>query len=321
MVLGSVFIDLHIPISRWREEWETQRRVKGVWDPTIHRETLLLEDGRSLSYFLDGKTNDSTLPYVFALHAMFLTGNSFLMTEPPTDCVLVCINRPGYEGSDCPVRNDATIPYDHRSFAHDINQLADHLQVKKFHIMGHSSGGPLALGCAAHLQGRVLSVGLFSPDPEYAHATAPNKKRFNAFCIGKVLPWMLQYCLCCLPLAQNNFRGVRNDYRMDISPYDFFIERDIKHPVLIYVGENDAVLPVDISRHVQSRLQNCRLEIVPKIGHLGLLRDAVLREFLEKLVAIADVERGMVTDLVQEESRDSFEGTLSAVHKRNIGLD
>ena len=319
MVLGYVFVDLHIPISRWREKWETQRRVKGVWDPILFRETLILEDGRSLSYFLDGNTKDATLPYVFALHAMFLTGNSFLMTEPPTDCVLVCINRPGYEGSDGPVRNVTTMPYDHRSFAHDIQQLADHLQVKKFHIMGHSSGGPLALGCAAHLQNRVLSVGLLSSDPEYAHAAAPNKKWVNACCIGKALPFLLQYCFCCLPLARNNFRGVKNDYRMDISPYDFFMERDIKHPVLIYVGENDAVLPVDISRHVHSRLQNCHLEIVPKIGHLGLLRDAVMREFLEKLVALADPEMGMVTGL--EERLDSFEGSSSAVHKRNIGVD
>jgi hypothetical protein len=31
---------------------------------------------------------------------MFLSGNSFLMTSPPTDYVLVCINRPGYFGSD-----------------------------------------------------------------------------------------------------------------------------------------------------------------------------------------------------------------------------
>ncbi|GAX27650.1 hypothetical protein FisN_13Hh258 [Fistulifera solaris] len=320
MVLGSVFIDLHIPISRWREEWQTQRRVKGVWDPALQRETLILEDGRSLSYFLDGP-KDPTLPYVFALHAMFLTGNSFLMTEPPTDCILVCINRPGYEGSDCPVRN-FTRPYDHRSFAHDIQQLADHLQVKKFHIMGHSSGGPLALGCAAHLLGRVLSVGLLSSDPEYAHATAPNKKWFNTCCIGKALPFMLQYCLCCLPLARNNFRGVRNDYRMDISPYDFFIERDIHHPVLIYVGENDSVLPVDISRHVHSRLQNCHLEIVPQIGHLGLLRDAVLRDFLEKLVALPDAEMGMAIDLIENgERQDSFEGMISAVHKRNVGID
>lgn len=327
MVFRSTFIDLHLPISRWRERWTNLRRSKGVWDPQLNRETFLLEDGRSLSYFIDGNTKDPTLPYVFALHAMFLTGNSFIMSEPPSDCILVCINRPGYEGSDCPLLN-AVLPYDHRSFTKDIAQLADHLQVKTFHIIGHSSGGPLALACAAHLRDRVLSVGLLSSDPEYAHPAAPNKKMFNAFFIGKLLPWMLQYCFCWLPLARRNFRGVRNDYRMDTSLYDFFVERDIQQPVLLYVGEDDSVLPVDISRHVHSRLRNSRLEIIPRIGHLGLLRDAVMRQFLEQLVSIADTETETDLDLdpdletgaVEQEKQDSFEGeATSAVHKRIVG--
>lgn len=268
-----------MPISRWREK--TLRRIKGVWDPVLNRETFILDDGRCLSYFVDGNIQDPTLPYVFALHAMFLTGNSFLMEEPPRDCVLVCINRPGYQGSDGCCQNN-----NHRSFAHDIQQLADHLQVKTFHIMGHSSGGPLALGCAAHLPTRVLSVGLLSSDPEYAHPAAPNKKWFSACCIGTVLPFVLQYCCYCLPMARHNVSGLKNDYRMDTLPYDFVMDTDVQQPVLMYVGENDSVLPVSFSRHVHSRLLHCRLEIVPIVGHLGLLRDFVLRDFLEKLVAM-----------------------------------
>ena len=191
----AVYIDLHIGVTRWREQRlaRQNRRVKGVWDYRIERENLRLSDGRMLTYFMDGPRSlegpplEQSLPHVFVFHAMFLSGNSFIMTEPPRDCVLVCVNRPGYFGSDLPPGND----YSFEDFAADIKELADHLGLESFLVIGHSSGGPCALACAAYMPNRVKAVGILAGDPEYAHESVPDKKAISKCCVGCFLPFLL----------------------------------------------------------------------------------------------------------------------------------
>jgi len=42
----------------------------------------------------------------------------------------------------------------------DIEQLATHLKIKRFHVAGLSGGGPYALACANALPDMMLSVTL-----------------------------------------------------------------------------------------------------------------------------------------------------------------
>ncbi|KAL7578759.1 hypothetical protein ACA910_015990 [Epithemia clementina (nom. ined.)] len=269
------------------------------------------------------------LPHIFVFHAMFLSGNVFLMKNPPTDYVLVCVNRPGYFGSDAPpqpkkqqknnilgFRNTSSLGKDHddraddnddiesnrskndhdqdsvyayKDFAKDMEELANHLRIRTFLVAGHSSGGPCALACASHLTSRrVAAVGLLSSDPEYAHHSAPNKRWINDFGVGTCLPILLERVLCCLPFARHASAGVRNDYRLETSLYCFETE-SIAQPVTIYVGEHDDVLPPDISRHMHQRLPNSTLHVVPKVGHLSLLRQEVLNDFFETMISSATV--------------------------------
>ncbi len=44
--------------------------------------------------------------------------------------------------------------------ADDIRQLADHLALDRFHVLGFSSGGPHAAACTAFLEDRVVGLGL-----------------------------------------------------------------------------------------------------------------------------------------------------------------
>jgi pimeloyl-ACP methyl ester carboxylesterase len=280
-------LDLHTGVSRWRERWQTRigGRCKGVWDASLVRETLVLRDGRRLTYFLDGPLlQRHALPHIFVFHAMFLSGNAFLMAQAPTEYILVCVNRPGYFGSDPPLDVDT---YSYDTFARDMEQLADCLGVPTFFVAGHSSGGPCSLACAAHLPRRVRAVGLLSSDPEYAHDTVPNKRRLNAWVLGSFLPFLLQWVVCCLPLARQGRRGLQNDYRLETETYSFRTEA-IAQPALLFVGQNDQILPLEVSRHVHRRLSHVTLHIIPAVGHLGLLRDAVLRAFFAALMAAAD---------------------------------
>jgi pimeloyl-ACP methyl ester carboxylesterase len=300
------FVDLHLGVSQWRERWITRRnkRVRGVWDAKLERETLILKDGRQLSYFIDGPLfKQHGLPHIFVFHAMFLSGNSFLMTSPPTDYVLVCINRPGYFGSD-----SVSPEYTYDSFAFDVEQLADHLGQETFMVAGHSSGGPCALACAARLPNRVQAVGILSGDPEYAHTEIPNKKRCNSFLLGCLLPFFLERVIPCLPLAKNARLGLCNDYRLETSTYSFRTE-SVRQPTIVYLGEEDGVMPLSVSKHVHERLENAELRMVPKIGHLGLLRDGVLLDFFECLLNITSnhMEELRTEASSRDESRDALE--------------
>lgn len=283
-----LYLDLHIGVSRSREHHIINRRVKGVWDDRLERQYLRLSDGRILTYFLDGPRSlegpplvtTTNLPHIFVFHAMFLTANSFLMTDPPKDYVLVGVNRPGYFGSDAPEPDGS---YTLETFALDIQELADHLHLDTFLVAGHSSGGPCALACAAYMPHRVKGVAILSGDPEYAHDGVPDKKLVNRCCIGCCLPFLLERVFCCLQMAQGARDGLRNDYRLDTSPYPFRTEV-LRQPMHVFVGQDDQVLPLEVSRHVHERLSNSTLHVVPDVGHLGLLRDEVLEEVFQTLL-------------------------------------
>jgi pimeloyl-ACP methyl ester carboxylesterase len=278
-----VYYDIHTGVARWRERWvqRTGGRWKGVWDSALKREELSLNDGRALTYFLDGPSLELKKPCIFVFHAMLLSGNCFLMSEAPKNYTLVCVNRPGYYGSS-PVGEE----YSYERFASDIEQLADHLGLDKFIVAGHSSGGPCALACAAHLPQRVTAVGILSGDPEYAHDGVPDKRWINACCLGYFLPFVLQRLVCCLPMARHGYRGLQNDFRLENSLYSFRTE-SVKQNTLVFVAEKDNILPTEVSRHVHERLGNARLRTIPSVGHLGLLRDDILQLLFEALVRVS----------------------------------
>jgi pimeloyl-ACP methyl ester carboxylesterase len=100
----------------------------------------------------------------------------------------------------------------------------------------------------------------------------------------------------------------------------FFDVETVRQPVLIYVGEDDAVLPVSVSRHVQTRLHKAHLEVIPKIGHLGLLRDPVLRDFFESLLSLPEKEKTSLEEGL-DTSLGSLEGHSLSVHKRTRAID
>merc|ERR1712232_26631 len=97
-------------------------------------------------------------------------GASIWRLQPQPSFVLVLVDRPGYGRSSQPPTNRT---WTYKCFAEDVASLADHLGAQTFSVLGHSSGGPNALACAAHLQDRVEACGILAGDPEYAHPDLP----------------------------------------------------------------------------------------------------------------------------------------------------
>lgn len=119
-------------------------------------QTFKLGDGRALGFAEHGDPEGKA---VFHFHA---SGSSRL--EYPADqsiltdlgIRLISTDRPGHGLSDPqPGRKLLDWP-------DDVGQLADHLAIDSFYVMGWSAGGPHALACAYKLPERVLAGAIVS---------------------------------------------------------------------------------------------------------------------------------------------------------------
>ena len=150
---------------------------------SIKPKMLNLTDGHQLEFFTDG---DASKPAVFLIHGQWQTG-AFWIGWPREDLFLVMPTRPNYGGSS----KHAAYSYD--SFAEDVRQLADHLKIEQFHVLGGSSGGPCAIAVKACLKDRVRRCVLISSDTENATLVGRSSQADLACCAPN------KCCGCCLP--------------------------------------------------------------------------------------------------------------------------
>ena len=149
--------------------------------------SITLPDGRILAYAEYGDL--SGMP-VFFFHG--IPGSRIF--HPPDEITkkvgvrLICTDRPGSGLSTYqPKRRILDWPQ-------DIAELADSLGLEKFHIAGHSGGGPYTLACAYALPGRVLGAAVLSgAGPADAGEAMEKLTPLNrlAFSIGQYAPWPL----------------------------------------------------------------------------------------------------------------------------------
>ena len=113
-----------------------------------------LNDGRRLGFITCG--DEEGLP-VFYCHGFPGSRLEVLLANDIAtrfSIRLIGVDRPGYGLSDPQPLRSLT------SWAFDIVELADILQISRFHILGVSGGGPYAAACAYMLPLRLLSVGI-----------------------------------------------------------------------------------------------------------------------------------------------------------------
>jgi pimeloyl-ACP methyl ester carboxylesterase len=117
-------------------------------NPDYANQTMALGDGRMLGFAQYG---DPLGKPVFFFHG----GAGSRLEHPAHVCAvgvrIIVIDRPGHGLSDYqPERQLLDWPL-------DVAQLADHLQIDRFYVLGWSAGGPHALACAYMLPDRVLA--------------------------------------------------------------------------------------------------------------------------------------------------------------------
>ncbi len=153
-------------------------------------ETRLFElaDGRDLAWVEFGM-RDSTP--VVAFHG---SPGSRYFFDPQQEIALrkgvrlIAPDRPGYGHSTYNPRRT------YESWADDVAQLADHVGIDRFAVIGHSSGGPNAAGCARFLGDRLVGCAIVSGvAPPEANVSKDAMLRMNRYAqrVSRVAPRLM----------------------------------------------------------------------------------------------------------------------------------
>jgi pimeloyl-ACP methyl ester carboxylesterase len=113
-----------------------------------------LRDGRVLAYTDCGVSSDPAVMYFHGAPTSRLDLVRFEDAFESLGVRVVSPDRPGYGGSSPQpgrIRGD---------WPADVAELADHLGLDRFSVIGYSSGGPYAVACAALLPDRVSAAGV-----------------------------------------------------------------------------------------------------------------------------------------------------------------
>lgn len=166
-----------------------KRHVERGPRPEDH--VLRLDDGRRLGYSESGDPNGTP---VFFFHGF---GTTRVICPPPEPASalrirLIAVDRPGIGLSDPkPGRNLLDWPA-------DIAELAEHLGLETFSIVGWSGGAPYALACAYALAGRIKAIAAVSPAAPLARSADPSYLRWldrNAVRAAGRAPWVIRLAM------------------------------------------------------------------------------------------------------------------------------
>ncbi|MEH7804645.1 alpha/beta hydrolase [Bacillus sp. FSL W8-0920] len=152
-------------------------------------DSIHLQDGRHIGLCEYGDLEGFP---VFFFHGTPGSRVMFLDDDPISKELgvrLICLDRPGF-GLSTP-QPERTI----LDWAKDVLEVADHLGVHHFSVMGVSGGGAFAAGCAFQLPNRVLSAALISSTTPFQDGKPPKsmlKENKLAFFLSKKFPWLLR---------------------------------------------------------------------------------------------------------------------------------
>lgn len=206
----------------------------------------------------------------------------------------ISYDRPGYGGSDpLPGRDMA-------SAAHLAATVADALGVDRFAVLGHSSGGPHSLACAALLPERVTAAasisGLAPFDANgldwFAGMGSGSRASLGAAAAGRAAKeaqvadggepdftsedWTALdgewgwFGSVVEPAIAGGPEPLIDDDLANVGAWGFD-PAVITVPVLLVHGEDDLVVPSSHSAWLATRIPKAELRVVPGAGHISVL--------------------------------------------------
>lgn len=170
---------------------------------------------------------------------------------------------------------------DMTQLAQDYIDLLEEMGVKKACIVGHSTGGLIALFAmlkAPHLFDRavlldpVAAIGVqFGPEMYDAFTQMSKDRSFCELIMGSTIyqndassPFFKELCDDSFNIAQPNWHGIPNALKKVNILSDL---EHIKQPVLVLHGEHDALLPMAESVTMAKHLGNGQFHEIKGQGH------------------------------------------------------
>ncbi|MFJ7932186.1 alpha/beta fold hydrolase [Peribacillus sp. NPDC096448] len=150
---------------------------------------LQLNDGRKLGYIQYGKKDG--IP-IFLFHGTPGSRIWFLDDDEVSNSLgirLISIDRPGYGLSD--LKPNRTV----LDWTDDVEELANHLQIENFSVIGVSGGGAYAAACGYKIPQRINSITMVSSVTPFKDGKPPKamvKENRIAFWLSKNAPWILK---------------------------------------------------------------------------------------------------------------------------------
>lgn len=117
---------------------------------------MTLHDGRTLGFAEYGDPNGYPVFYFHGTVGSRLLAADFHDAAQTKHCRFFGVDRPGMGLSSINKKHSLL------SFANDIQELADHLNINQFSIIAHSGGAPFAMACAYAIPKRISNVAIVS---------------------------------------------------------------------------------------------------------------------------------------------------------------
>ena len=168
------------------------------------------------------------------------------------------------------------------NLANDLNLIIDHLKLQKVHLVGHSTGGFIALNMVIQrpeLFSKILlldSVGAkgvqLNPEIEAAFDQMQKDKELTAAVIGSTIYNLnSEDTFFKEVIVEDAFNAVKNLGKSILYALkDVDVKKKkkkINNPTLVLHGEHDDLLPKEDSQKLASLLSNARYMEIPGQGH------------------------------------------------------
>jgi len=150
-------------------------------------ETMQLSDGRKLAYLDIGDPDGRPVFYFHGAPGSRLEGLMFEELNRELGIRMIALDRPGYGMSEF----QESRTYLH--WAKDVGELADHLGIDRFAVLGWSSGGPYAAAVAHEIPQRLTVAAIVAGEGPYASSDYPQEvmgsATFNGSGTNRLFIW------------------------------------------------------------------------------------------------------------------------------------
>lgn len=153
-------------------------------------QTFQLRDGRTLGYAEYGAADGTPIFYFHGYPGARLEAGAWANAADQANVRFIALDRPGYGLSTFqPGRHLLDWP-------NDVVELADHLSLARFAVVGISGGGPYALACAYKIPERLTSCGIMcGMEPPELGINGMSRENRLLFMIAHRFPWLLKTIL------------------------------------------------------------------------------------------------------------------------------